>query len=150
MCVSNVQHSVPINGALVPIYGAPVRQFSSGPPRRPGGDGSPLSFPLRRRRQHQLLPCRGRRNPRKVPIRCHPVPISAILDLPTIKGQAFWDGLGFVLQMLGLFGWICDVEVSWGWIRICVADVDDGLRLIKVRFKADSGAMERLRMFFKK
>jgi hypothetical protein len=52
--------------------------------------------------------------------------------------------------MLGLLGWICDVEVSWGWIRICVADVDDGLRLIKVRFKADSGAMERLRMFFKK
>jgi hypothetical protein len=81
-----------------------------------GGDGSPLSSPLHRRRQHQLLPCRGCRNTRKVPIRCHLVPISAILDLPTIKGQAFWDGLGFVLQMLGLFVWICDVGDGLGFV----------------------------------
>jgi hypothetical protein len=36
--------------------------------------------------------------------------------LPTIKGQAFWDGLGFVLQMLGLFVWICDVGDGLGFV----------------------------------
>jgi hypothetical protein len=140
MCWSTFQHSVPIYGALIPIYGVIVLQFNSGSPRRwwrqptvlpPPQATTTSTSPMSRLPQHS-------KGTNKMPS------CSYLCDIrfAYYKRSSF---LGWIRICVADVGAFCVDLWCWGWIRICVADVEDGLRLIKVRFKADSGAMERLK-----